>query len=256
MRPVVAFCARSFLLASLVLLVNARANAVNFTLDVYADGVFLAQSNQSALGCVDNPDGVSADCTVGPAGIDYGSDYTAVTVKDLSIHIDSDPVVTGSMTAVNGQTFTQLFTFIFTLPVSPIPSPAITGGSARGTITDVDGDGATMTVGPAGAVYTALLDGSPYLNPPPTATQLLFGPYSDASGGGPTNIPSSSFGNPIPSYNSGQAVATSIGIKLEFNLTGNDQATITSNHTVVAPEPATASLLGLGLGVLAIRRRR
>src|SRR5262245_7797278 len=118
MRPVVALCARSFLVAGLVLLVNARANAVGFTLDVYNGGALIGSSDATRLGCVDNPDGVSAHCSVGPDGIQYGPDYAPVTVKDLSFDIDSDPVVNGTMTVVNGQTTTQLYTFIFTLPVA------------------------------------------------------------------------------------------------------------------------------------------
>src|SRR5262245_31683816 len=118
MRLAVSICARSLFLAGAVLLINARANAVNFTLDVYNNGAFIGQSDQTALGCVDNPDGVSAQCTVGSEGIVYAPGYAPVTVKDLSIYIDSDPVVNGTMTVVNGQTTSQLYTFIFTLPVS------------------------------------------------------------------------------------------------------------------------------------------
>src|SRR5215475_12842393 len=162
MRPVVVLCARSLLLAGLVLLINARANAVNFTLDVYNNGALIGQSDQTALGCVDNADGVSANCTVGSEGIVYAPGYAPVTVKDLDIFIDSDPVVTGTMTVVNGQTTSQLYTFIFTLPVSPIPGSTLTGGSARGTLTDTGADGAMLTVGPSGEVYTPLIDGVPY----------------------------------------------------------------------------------------------
>jgi hypothetical protein len=252
MRPVVALCARSFLLLALVLLVNARANAVNFTLDVYADGVHIGFADSTRLGCVDNPDGVSAHCQV--TDLPYGADYPLVNIDEINIDVDSDPVVTGTITSTNLQPITQLFTYVFTLPVSPMSSPTLTGGSARGTLTDTSGDGATMTAGPSGAVYTALIDGSPY-GAPPNSTQLLFGPYSIAAGGNPpANIPSSSFGSPIPSY-SGPGVTSSIGIQLQFNLSGLDQASITSNHVVVVPEPQTAALLGVGLGLIAIRRR-
>lgn len=55
----------------------------------------------------------------------------------------------------------------------------------------------------------------------------------------------------------GPAVAASIGLRIDFLLTGQDQASFTSNFVVVpVPEPGTAALLGLGLLVFAIRARR
>jgi len=254
MRRAVYFFAGCLALAGAAVLATGRAEAVSsipFTLDVYNNGVLIGQSDQNALGCVDNPDGVSAHCAV--QNIPYGPGYDAVTVDDLNMDIDKDPVVTGSMTVTNTQTTTQLYTFIFTLGVSPIPGSTLTGGSARGTITATNSTNAVISVGPDGAIYTPLIDGLPY-GSPPSSTQLLFGPYSDAPGGGPTNIPSSAFGVTIPSY-PGPSVASSIGIQLQFNLTAGDQASITSNHVVVVPEPQTAALLGVGLVLLAIRRR-
>lgn len=245
MRPAVSSFARFLLLAGVAVLATSRANAVNFTLDVYADGVLIGQADQSRLGCTDNPDGVSAHCFV--QDLPYGADYPLVNIDEINIDIDSDPVVTGTITSTNLQPTSQLFTYIFTLPVASMPT-SLTGGSARGTVTDTNGDGATLTPG-AGGVYTALIDGASY-----GAPQLLNGIYVDPAGGGPTSIPTSTFGAPIPSY-PGPAVNTSIGIQLEFTLTGFDQASITSNHVVV-PEPGTAGLLGVGLAGLASRRRR
>lgn len=255
MRPAVSFPARCLLLVGSMFFATARAQAVStipFVLDVYADGVLIGQSDQDVLGCVDNPDGVSAHCYV--QNVPYGPGYTQVNLDELSMDIDTDPVVTGTITVTNGLSTTQLFQFIFTLVVTPIPGSSLTGGSARGTVTDTGVDGALVSTGPAGALYTPLIDGNPY-GTPPSSTQLLTGSYPDATGGGPTNIPSESFGTPIPSY-PGPAVAGTIGIQLEFNLTGFDQASITSNHVVVAPEPQTSALVAAGLALLAFRRRR
>jgi len=54
------------------------------------------------------------------------------------------------------------------------------------------------------------------------------------------NVPSASFGTPTPNQ-AGPAALTSIGIRLDFLLTGNDSASITSNF-VVLPVPVPVPL--------------
>ena len=248
MRPAVIFL-RSFGPALLVLLATAPATAIPFTLEIRSGTQVIGTANEERLGCVDQAGGIEALCNATDLTYyDPNTNEELININSLSFEIDVDPQVNGVMTFTNSQAVPQLFTFIFTLPVAAM-SDSLTRGTARGTVTDILG-GATVTAGPAGAIFTALIDGNPY-----GAPQLLFGPYADAAGGGPTTIPSESFGGVVPSFPGGP-VSTSIGIQLQLNLSGQDQASITSSHEVVVPEPHTAALLGLGLAVLASRRRR
>ena len=250
---------RAIAIGSLLLLATRPVAAVDFSLDVYADGALIASVNQTDLGCVDQPDGVSALCHA--EEIPYGDTYTAATVDignpdvapsdpDYYLLIDSDPVVTGTVGITNAQPFSQQFTFVFTLPVASMPT-STTGGRVSGTLTDQGGGGASVTTaGPGTSFYNALIDGAPYGGGVPS----LYDDFTQfTANNNSTVIPQLQFGTPIPSF-PGPAVTTSIGIQLDFVLTGNDHVSFTSNHVVV-PEPATAALLGLGLVFLARKRR-
>ena len=237
------------------LMATAPAQAIPFNLQVIADGVQIGDVNEGDLGCVETIPGEAATCLA--SGLEYGPSYTALTIDNLDFQIDNDPIVNGSMTVTNSQNFTQHFTLIFTLPVSPISAPTQTSGSYRATVRDggVDANGATLaTQDPSnlgdpgyGALYTALLDGNDWQD-------LYLHPQSFSSTGtATTNVPTVTFGSPVPIP--GPAVNTSIGIRLDFTLTAFDRATFTSNH-LVTPEPQTGALMALGLAVLAGAKRR
>lgn len=232
----------------LTLLATAPAQAIPFTLDVFADGVHIGSADESRLGCVNNPDGVSASCFV--QDLPYGVEYPLVNIDEISLEIDSDPVVTGTTVITNTFSTTQHITLLFTLPVTAIPGATLTGGSFRGTVTDRDGDGATLaTFGPGTSFYTAMIDGADW--------QSLYA-HNQSVGAGQflsSNVPSTNFGSPIPSL-PGPPALTTIGIRLDFTLTPFDSASFTSNHVVIpVPEPQTAGLLLIGLALLAQRRR-
>jgi PEP-CTERM motif len=236
------------------LMATAPAQAIPFNLTVTADGVQIGDVDETDLGCVDTVPGEAATCLA--TGLEYGPSYTALTIENLNFQIENDPQVNGSMTVFNNQNFTQHFTLIFTLPVSPISAPTDTSGSYRATVRDglIENNGATLaTQDPGdlgdpgyGALYTALIDGNDWQD-------LYLHPQSFSSTGtGTNNVPLVTFGSPVPIP--GPAVNTSIGIRLDFTLSGLDRATFTSNH-LVTPEPHTGALMALGLAALAKRRR-
>ena len=217
------------------------ASAVSAGLEIFVGGQQVGDAVD--IGCVDSPDGVSAHCQA------QDLVYPLLRIDEISFDLDSDPVVTGTTGVTNLFSTTQQITLLFTLPIAPIPGSTLTGGSFRGTVTDNSGDGATVAAPAGSALYTAQIDGADW-------QQLYTAPNSFSAGSFlSANIPNTSFGSPIPSL-PGPAALASIGIQLDFTLTGNDSASFTSNHVVVTPEPQTGALLGLGLAFLAIGRRR
>jgi len=222
------------------------ASAVSAGLEIFVGGQQMGDGVE--IGCVDNPDGVSAHCQV--QDLVYGGEYPLVNIDEINIDIDSDPVVTGVTGVTNLFSTTQQITLLFTLPIAPIPGATLTGGSFRGTVTDNNGDGATISAPTGSALYTSQIDGVNQQTLYPNPNSFAAGAFLSA------NIPSTNFGSPIPSL-LGPAALVSIGIQLDFNLTGNDSASFTSNHVVQAvPEPQTGALLGIGLALVAIWRRR
>jgi hypothetical protein len=239
------------LTGALVILSSSAALAIPISLQVYADGVLIGNVDENVLGCVDVIPGVSATCNA--TNLDYGDGYTQFQIDSLSMTIDADPVVTGTWAVTNTDFLnpTQHFTMVFTLPIAPpIPGPTLSGGSISGTVSDGDGNGATLSAFGGSSIYTAQIDGSntATLYDDPTSISAL--PFDTAA------ISEAIFGAPVPNQLGGPALV-SIGIVLDFVLTQFDSATFTSEHEVIpVPEPRTAALLAIGCALLAGARRR
>jgi hypothetical protein len=163
--------------------------------------------------------------------------------------------VTGSTGVLNTTNATQTFGVTFFLPVgSSITNPVISG-SITGTVTDGNGDNATVSALAGQSIYTAIIDNV-------DEHFLMTSPFSQNAGGALFTSPvgPQSFGIPTPIAAS-QAVDTNIGVRMLFNLTAHDSASFTAHFTVeqgpppsVVPTPA-AAWAGLALiGGIGLRR--
>jgi MYXO-CTERM domain-containing protein len=213
-------------------------------LQILVDGVSAGYYDQTQIGCVSGS-GESFNCSgTGQFGGTSGMNMT------WNMNFDSDPVITGTTAVTNLSGSAQQFTLIFTLPTTVSPS-SLMGGGVQGGVTDNTGDGATITAPLGSAIYTALIDSvlvQQTLHADPFS-------YTEPNAFQNSSFPSANWGTPIPSA-PGPAVTTNIRIQLDFILTGNDSASITSNFVVVpVPEPAPATMMLLGLLALALRRR-
>jgi len=231
-------------IAASLLLSAASSQAIPFSLEVSVGGVSAGTLDEGQLGCSDTGTN-TATCSA--QNIDIGG----LRITNLDLTLDNDPVVSGEVAVQNLFPGTQTFTLIFTLPTGPIGPSTLTGGSVAGGVTDNTGDGATLSSTAGVAIYTSLLDGSPFQPLFPDPTSVSSGAFDSAD-----IVPPGAFGTPIPSL-PGPAVLSSIGIQYNFSLTGGDAASFTGVFVVQPiPEPSTALLVGLGLVIVAKGGRR
>jgi len=168
---------------------------------------------------------------------------------------DPDPSVSGAFTVLNLSATTQTFTIGVGLGVLPLGSTvSATGFTGAGTLTDLNGGGATLTDNGI-SIYTALIDGTAVhtlLDPPQS---YISTPLASGGPGAPVTIPFSSFGPNILA----QPVNSIIGTQFQFRLTSGDQVSLPFGFTVTpvaVPESDSLTLLGCGIVCLAAFRRR
>src|SRR5262245_61173063 len=145
-------------LAVVALMAANSAQAVPFTLGIYADGVLLETVDNGDLGCLDTGPNTTS-CSATDLAYSNGS-YTALRINSIDLDIDNDPLVDGNIDISNEQGFTQRFTLIFNLPITSIPGATVQSGSISGSVADgFEGDGATISAPAGEAIYQARIDG-------------------------------------------------------------------------------------------------
>jgi hypothetical protein len=164
-----------------------------------------------------------------------------------------DPFIVGNLVVTNTSNTTQTFFLDVALPINSPLAATLIGGSITGTVTDLNGDGATVSSLPQGGpIYTALTDVDGGFNGSVAGT-LLAGASASTGAFQSATIGPDSFGSPIPSLPYG-AVNTNIAIRLAFTLTAGDSASFTSLFVVIPAPGAAVAMFGL-LGIGSRRRR-
>lgn len=170
-----------------------------------------------------------------------------------SLLVNPDPFIVGNLVVTNTSNSTQTFFLDVSLPINVALASSLVGGSITGTVTDLNGDGATVSaIGANDAIYRAFTDVAPDFTSGNLAGSLLVGASASSGSFQSQTIGPDTFGGPIPSQAFG-AVNTNIAIRLQFTLTAGDSASFTSLFVVV---PAPGALAIAGLGLLAGRGRR
>jgi hypothetical protein len=168
--------------------------------------------------------------------------------------VNPDPFIVGNLVVTNTSGATQTFFLDVSLPINVALQSSLVGGSVTGTVTDLTGDGATVSSIPTGGpIYTALTDVNPDFSGGNVAGTLLAGASASAGAFQSSTIGPAEFGGPIPAQPYG-AVTTNIAIRLQFTLTAGDSASFTSLFVVV-PAPGALAVAAFGL-VGGSRRRR
>jgi len=240
--------------SALLLLAGSGAAAPMVTIDVVGDGVGPTTVNSFGTG---TPNGDTLDWSLdGPFDLNELDPLLSgdIILDSWTATFKEDPFVTNNIVVTNNTAVTQTFIATVLLPIPVFNYDEIINSSVGVTTTDSNGDG-ILSFANSGLIpiYQGTVNGSTLLsfNPPgmPLTTADCPVPFAGCTAVAAIGTASQSVA---------PGVANQIGITLTFTLSAGDSAGITSRFEIiqVIPEPGTASLLGLGLVMLAVRRRR
>jgi hypothetical protein len=163
------------------------------------------------------------------------------TINSMNAFFKQDPIIGLGFVASSGGANTHFVIQSALLSFSTI-NPAEGQASSGTSVTDFDGDGASFTGNLGGNAYGAYYNG--FLN---NLFTSQIGSYN--VGANLTDTRNAAFGF------AGMGSVSDMSAQWDFNLSAFDMASGTSRYEV-RPVPEPVSMVVLGLGVLALRRRK
>jgi uncharacterized protein (TIGR03382 family) len=185
----------------------------------------------------------------GPRTVRDSVGNAIATIRMMDCFLGGDPQANVRFDVEAGNATTAFTISSGLVSFAPIPN-AVGRASASITLTDLNGDGATLTgQEPGGRAYRASYNG---LAPGgSTFATLIAGPNTTGVFSSSTFSESNPAG---PGFVAVGATVEDMSARYNFTLSANDSASGTSVF-VITPAPASAGLLGLA-GLASLRRRR